>query len=154
MPLDDFFNKIVFMQEFDIEKEAILIINKNHEVIEDLLRNQLQQGKDGDGNDVTIFGRGEYRDATIRHKLDEGEGLGAETEFITNYMTGAFYTSLKAVASGSSFETKSDVEYFEDIISQSGTKIMELDAESLQIFANEIMIPQIQEVFSIGFNGV
>jgi len=147
MPLDNVMKKIKALQFFDIEKETIDIINKNGYYITALLRTQLQQGKDMFGEPVTIFGRDFYADATIFDKERHGVGLGKQTEFITNYNSGAFYMSLKTVANGRTFKTESDVPYFSEILRRSGDRIMKLNNKNLGEFRNEILIPQLRQRF-------
>lgn len=153
MPLDDFYNKIKTLAEFDLAKEATDIINQNSYYIEGLLRLQLQEGKDGKGKNVTVFGKDYYSDATIQDKRYNGIGLGKFTEWITNYNSGSFYMSLKTHAENGVFETTSNVNYFEDIIKRSGSVIMELNEDSLKNFSEEILFPQLQSRFKARFNG-
>lgn len=145
MPLDNLYRKIEALEAFDIEKETIDIINKNEYYITALLRLQLQQGLDSEDKPVTIFGRDYYKDSTI---FDKEHGnyppLGKQTEWITNYRTGAFYTSLFTVARGNTFKTESDVPYFEEILKRSGDVIMKLNKEHLLQFSKEILIPQLR----------
>lgn len=154
MPLDDFYHKIVAIQEFDIVAETMAIINKESDVIKSLLTGQLARGKDGNKDNVTIFGRDYYTDATVLDKERHGVGFGKFTGWITNYFSGTFYNSLSVETSGEVFEVKGEVDYFPEIIRRSGSVIMELDSDSLEIFSQEFLIPQLQERFSLVFNGV
>jgi len=147
MPLDNLSKRIKALQVFDIERETISIINEYGWYISALLRTQLQEGKDMFNEPVTIFGRDYYKDATIFNKERNGVGLGKQTEFITNYDSGAFYMSLKTVAKGRAFITESNVPYFDDIIRRSGDKIMKLNNKHLGEFRNEILIPKLRERF-------
>lgn len=154
MPLTNFYNKIVRLQTFDVLKETMEIINANAEEIKVLLINQLQRGKDGKKQNVTVFGRDYYADKTVFEKERHGVGLGKLTEWITNYMTGSFYNSLVVKTSGTVFDIKGEVEYFPDIIKRSGTVIMQLDIDSLEIFKQKFLAPQLKARFSKHFNGL
>lgn len=150
--LDDFYKKINVIREFDIRKETIDIINENGDLLTQLLKRQLMSGRDGDKENVTIFGREVYARETIREKFERGKGIGAITQWITNYMSGKFYSSIYVAAIGEEFVFDSDVEYFDEIILRSGERIMELDDEHLSYFSEEILIPQIQKRFELLFN--
>lgn len=145
MPLNNLFRKISALEAFDIEKETIDIINKNGYYVSALLRLQLQEGKDANDEPVNIFGRDYYSDRTI---FDKEHGnyapLGKQTEWITNYRTGAFYLSLHTVAQGRIFKTESDVPYFPDILKRSGDIIMKLNNKHLNEFRNEIILPELR----------
>lgn len=147
MPLSHAISNINSLRSFDVAKEIEIIINRNSEQIVTLLKNQLQQGKDSNNDNVTIFGRDYYADATVFEKERHGVGLGSFTQWITNYMSGAFYNSLSVVVKGSVFDVVSDVDYFPEITSRSGDKIMELNQENLQRFYEEILIPQLMVSF-------
>jgi len=154
MPLNNLFKKIEAIDAFDIEQEIIDIINKNGDYISGLLRLQLQEGKDFEGKNVTIFGRDHYSDATIFDKERHGVGLGKQTEWITNYKTGFFYSTLVTTAKGRYFKTESSVPYFEDILKRSGDRIMKLNKYHLEEFSKEILIPELKRRFKKKLNGI
>ena len=155
MALNNLAKRINALEQFDIESEIISIINEYGWFISALLRLQLQEGKDSEGNPVTIFGRDYYKDATI---FDKEHGLypplGKQTEWITNYKTGAFYASLVTIAEGRVFKTESNVFYFEEILKRSGDRIMKLNKEHLRQFTVEILIPQLRVKFKSLQGGV
>ena len=160
MPLDDFAQKIVALNDFDIAKETCDIINEESEFIQDLLKKQLSEGIDGDGNPKTLIRKGGtfpfYAKSTVNKKLEYGIGYGGYVDRITHQMTGEFYHEIKVHAAGEEFVFDSSVEYFDDIISHSGSgsKIMELTQENLELFANNVLVPQLQERFNLLFNGL
>lgn len=154
MPLDNLFKKIERIERFDIAKETCDIINENGDFISDLLRAQLAKGKDGQGKEVTVFGRDFYSDRTVFEKERHGVGLGKETRWITNYMTGVFHNSIYVYASGTKFFFDSGVPYLNEILAQSGPKILELGKEGLEIFRDRILIPQLQLRFKNSLNGL
>lgn len=143
MALDQFESFIGKLQAFDFAKEMDDAITANEDVIPDLVAQQLAIGKDGKNEDVTLFGKDEYAPFTIELKEKYGIGLGAVTNRITNYMTGAFYRGLKTEKSGGTFETTSDVEYFGKIQERSGTAITELNEEHERDFAEQYTLPAI-----------
>lgn len=159
MPLEDFYKKIVALQEFDLEKEIIDIINEESDFLEDLLKQQMFLGIDGDGNEKTLKRKGgffpEYSPFTKKIKEEFGLGVGAVTDRITHSMSGEFWHSIKLHISGNEFYFDSDVSYFQDIIASSGSgkKIMELDKYNLDLFTNNVLIPEIQRRFNLKFNG-
>lgn len=144
MPLNELYKKLVALQEFDIVKETISIINENGYFLVGLLRLQLQEGKDGNDENVKVFGRDYYSDATIFEKERHGIGLGKETEWITNYMSGKFYSQLVLSTAGTTFKIDSRVDYFDEILLRSGRVIMDLDEKHLEEFQKEILIPQLK----------
>jgi len=152
--LNDFYNKIIVLHEFDIEVEAMKIIRANTDYLVFLLKSQLQVGKDGNDQTVTIFGRDYYKPLTIQLKEEYAFGLGEITEWITNYFSGYFYSSLTVITEGDTFSFTSDAPYFSDIIKRSGKAVVELSKKNLETFANNILIPQIQAEFTRRWNSV
>lgn len=144
--LDDFKNRIAALQAFDFGKELNNIVEQNADKIPDILAQQLAQGKDGNNEPVLLNGNSEYAPFTIEIKERFGKGLGAVTDRVTNYMTGAFYQDMKTTVENDAFETASDVPYFDDIIERSGSIVMELDESSRIEFGQNITLPAIKEV--------
>lgn len=143
--LDDFKNRIAALQAFDFGQELNNIVEKNADKIPDILAQQLALGKDGAGEPVTLNGSQEYAPFTIEIKERFGKGLGAVTDRVTNYMTGAFYQDMKTTVENDAFETTSDVPYFDDIIERSGSIVMELDESSRIEFGQQVTLPAIKE---------
>lgn len=155
MPLDNLFRRIDALQKFDIERETISIINEYGWYITGLLRVQLAAGKDANDQPVTIFGRDYYSDRTIFDKtFGAYPPLGKVTDWITNYRTGSFYSSLVTKAEGRVFRTTSDVSYFDEIIKRSGEVVMKLNKEHLEQFVREILKPQLRARFKLLKGGV
>lgn len=152
--LDDFYRKIIALEEFDIEFESMKIINANSDYLVFLLKSQLKQGRDGNDEPVTIFGRTEYKPLTIELKKEYAFGIGEITDWITNYFSGYFYSSIDVLTSGDVFEFTSDAPYFSDIIKRSGKDLMKLNEKNLEIFAKKILYPQLQAEFSRRWNGI
>lgn len=138
-------NKIRKIEEFDLGKNVIDIVANNQEFLAELLRTQLEQGLDGDGNEVTVRGNSFYSEFTIKNKKSKGVGLGRVTEWITNYMTGDFYSKIKVHSDGKRLWFDSSVAYFDDIISQSGGIIMKLNKNNLELFIKTKLKPDIEK---------
>lgn len=153
MPLDNFHALIVSIEEFDIRKETIDIINNSQEYLTELLKDQLALGKDGNKEEVEVFGHTYYSQRAKKEKKNV-EGLGGNIEWITNYMTGAFYANMRVDAAGTKFTFSSSVGYFDQILVQSGEVIMELNIDHLEQFSNEILKPRLQEAFELSQSGI
>ena len=138
--------------DFDFHKETIDIVNKNSYFLVGLLRTQLASGVDGNNEPARALHGPFYSDLTVFNKQRHGVGLGKQTEWVTNYMTGKFYASLKIVSNNKTFKISSDVEYFQDIIFRSGEAIVELNKENIQAFTREILLPQLRQRLSKKLN--
>lgn len=154
MPLTDIINTLESVKRFDIIKETANIINSNGDYISGLLLNQFREGKDGDGEVFKLIRNGGvfdyYSDRTVFEKGRKGQPY----DRITYYDSGVFYTSIYVYASGDSFIFDSDVPYFPDILlhAASGEKIMELSKNNLELFKDQILIPQLQQAFNLFVN--
>lgn len=138
-------SKIRAIVEFDVVKETIEIIAINADYLSNLLRDQLAVGEDGNGKSVTVFGNTQYQPVTVWNKRQAGVGLGRVTEWITNFMTGDFYAGIHPLTDGKKLIFKSEVPYYEDIITQSGGSIMKLNDFHLNKFKQEILIPELDK---------
>lgn len=154
MPLNNFYKQIVKLQQFNVLAETADILGINGEFIAELLREQLRAGKDGRGKNVTVFGRDYYSDATVFEKERHGQGFGKFTDWITNYMSGRFYNSIRTEVEGTTFKQISDVDYFPEILRRSGSVIMELDIQSLNRLHDEILLPELKLRFNAKVNGL
>jgi len=143
--LDNFENGIKKLQAFDFGQELQDIVENNSEKLTGYVRQQLEAGIDGEGKPNTIFGRTEYAPRTIEIKQSTGVGLGAVTDYVTNYMTGAFHESLIMEVEGQTFEADSDVPYFGDIKLYSSDALLEVDEENRMEFAETVTLPGIKE---------
>lgn len=149
MSLRNIISKIEKAEKFNIKKETIDIINNNAEFILELLRDQMRAGKDADNKPVFAKYGPYYADSTVFEKERYGVGLGKFTEWVTNYMSGNFYLSLKVITKTDTFNITSDVDYFSDIITRSGIRIMELSKENVLIFRNTILLPELQKRLNV-----
>ena len=149
MPFNNFYKKIAAIESFDIAKETMAIITENEDTILSLIRGQMgSKGIRGDGKFIRAKYGNAYRDSTVFNKERVGLGLGAKTDFVTMFMTGEFYASLKLVTAGTTFTVTSNVPYFEEInnVWNEG-KLLELDNFNLVYFRDNYIIPQLQVRF-------
>lgn len=145
MPLEAIKSKLANLKAFSFEAEISAIISENTDIILWLLQSQLSKGLDGEGSPVTIYGKPFYSGFTVQEKLKYGSGLGKEVGWITNYMSGAFYNSMYVVVEGDNIRVLSGIDYFPEIIKQSGIRIMKLSSPSLRIFREEVLLPQLRQ---------
>lgn len=154
MSLRDVINKLKGTVQFNVEQAVLQIIDENTEFLIFLLKYQMSQGIDGDGKMTTVFGKDFYADSTVFEKERHGVGLGRETNFITNYMSGEFYESIQMTRSGSTVVFTSDVPYYEEILLRSGKNIMKFNIETTKIFEKEILNPQLKIKYEAFVNGI
>lgn len=145
MPLQDFENTINKMQAFDFGQELLTIVADNTEKLADYVKEQLAVGTDGDDKPNTIFGRKGYSQKTVEIKQANGVGLGAETSYITNYMTGEFYNTLLMKTEADTFEADSPVSYFGDITLYSSEDLLKVDEIHRKDFGETVTLPGISE---------
>jgi hypothetical protein len=153
MPLDDLYNKITVLGEFDWAANTADIITENAESITELVINQLKEGISGDGSQTRAKTGIGYSLITISKK-DKNDGLASTVEYVTMYETGEFYFSLKVVTDGMTFEVTSDVPQFSELDGWNKGHLIELTNENCEIFKNEILLPQLIERFQLAFNGI
>lgn len=145
MALTQFKNLISDLQSFDFGAEQNRIINDTKDEVADSLKSQMASGKDGNGNDI----RPAYSPMTIFLKKEHGIGLGAVTDRVTFYMTGAFYSGLNTRVSGSMFDFDSNVSYISKIIQRSGEKVLELSKANRMDYANDVLMPLFSQVLKL-----
>jgi hypothetical protein len=149
MALDGFQDTLSKFAALDFNQELLLIVEENTPTLEQLQRDQMATGLDADGQPVNAAYGPYYRPYTIEQKKKFGVGLGAVTDRVTNYMTGSFYESLqKKVYSNGIVESNSNVSYFEDILTRSGEKALDLNEENRLLFAHEIVVPSISKIIN------
>jgi hypothetical protein len=158
MGLENAIKKLRALKTFDVKSAVAEIIIEHSEFISDLLAMQLARGLDGDNEPVFILrnGKQEYTYSYFTKELKEkyGTGLGKETRWITNYSSGAFYKELFVTVNGAIFDIKSRVPYFQKILSRSGSRIMELNQEHLEILRDQIIVPEIRKRYEIYLNAI
>lgn len=137
-------NKLRKLEQFDIDKNVIDIVERNKIFLAELLKSQLDKGLDGDNKPVTVRGSEDYKLYTIEKKSHNPRGsLSAVIDWITNYETGAFYEYIKPHTDGRKLWFDSSVPYFSDIITQSGGIIMKLNKTHLELFINSKLKPEL-----------
>jgi hypothetical protein len=145
MPLQDLENRIQKLQAFDFGQELETIVSENIDKLPTYIKEQLAAGRDGNDEPAKIFDRDTYSPATIEIKKAEGQGLGAVTDRITNYMTGEFYNSITERVEGQVFEADSDVSYFGDIRLRSSDALLNINERNRLDFAQTVTLPAIRE---------
>lgn len=152
MALEDFHKKIDTLAQFDIELEVMNILRDNYQRLLDMIKTQMLSGKDGYDRDVTIFGKDFYSDSWAWVKERHGVGIGKETDRITNFFQGYFYSYLQLNVEVKEFFFTSDVPYFDEIMLRSGKDILRLNKANLEIVTNEIIVPELQKRFAAKWN--
>jgi hypothetical protein len=138
------------LESFSIEEETKKIVYVEDEEILALVRGQMSLGLDGNDEPITWEGRTFYKPFTIQVKKAFGSGLGAETEWITLYMTGEFYASLYVNYSNGKFQVLSRDQKYPVIRLKSGQDILELNTvnlETIQNQANEFLQEDFNKLF-------
>jgi len=151
---NNLFEKSVAIEMFDIAAETIDIINQNADTIEAMVRGQMAVGKDGDGDLLNASLGPYYTPYTAELKEKYGSGsLGKETDRVTYFMSGYFYSSLFTKAKGNEFITDSRDEVTDKLLSWS-PKALELNADNLDYFSKVILIPELQRRFNLKVHGI
>lgn len=88
------------LRALDITAVAARSIEENEEVIADMMAARLARGKRADGTDILP----DYKPITIAIKEETGVGLGAVTDHVTLFQTGAHYQELYADVQGEVIE--------------------------------------------------
>lgn len=99
------------LETLDVTAIALDVLESKTEVIADLNAVQMSMSKRSDDSDILPS----YADLTIQIKQAEGIGLGAITDRVTLFMTGAHYRELFAALRGDVLEIASTVGYSEDL---------------------------------------
>ena len=153
MAFDDLQNKIKAFGALDFANELFNVVSDNVDELVSMQKEQMATGLDANNEPVNATQGAFYTPYTKHIKKAIGVGLGAETNVVTNYMSGAFYNSLqKKVYSSGVVETDSNVSYFEDILNRSGEVAVDLNEEHRKEFAEIKVIPHIQKVVSDVFS--
>lgn len=156
--LQDLQNKIQVLESFDFGQAQEEVISNNLPEIKRRQIEQLNSGKDGDGNRIklydpvsgavldgysynTIYGvPGKYRG-----KLEKGQPI----DIVTWKDTGALHESLTPVLQNSMIDIISQGEQakFENMIIRSGEASAELNEDSRKEFAEQVTLPGVIEKF-------
>lgn len=133
------------LQKLDqIEQIIRDVLLEHSEHILALVKLQMEKGIDGEGQPVTLYGNPEYHPRTIKEKQQFGYGLGAETQWVTNYMSGEFYDSLYIEPTpDGSFHILSSDPKADKIITRSGAQILQLNNTSREFLMNDFIIPEV-----------
>lgn len=155
MPLANTYKKIAALERFDVQKETQEILLEYSEDIIQLVRGQMaSKGTTGLGKPIMAKYGAFYSDATVREKTRNKSGLAGETEHITMFNTGEFYSTMYLQVSGTKFEILSEVDYFDKINAWNDFSLVELDAETLKYVHDVILLPNLKERFNIKVKNV
>lgn len=125
------------------KEEVITIIEKNRERITELQLQQMAAGIDKTGEERTD----EYSPFTVRYKKEYGEGLGAETDRVTFFMSGEMYSEMKTRVDGDEFFTEADNFKFDKMVERVGLEKYGLDPQSRLTMADEVVLPEFSTLY-------
>jgi hypothetical protein len=152
MALDDLEGKIIAFEAIDFKQELTNVIEDNTELLVNIQQAQLASGFDAEGKAVQATIYPSYSPYTIKQKKKYGVDLGAVTDRVTNYMTGAMYNSMTKKVEGDNVTTDSNVGYFAERKQWSGEKAFDLNESYRREFAEEKVIPYIQNIVNVVFS--
>jgi hypothetical protein len=144
--LTDFRNKIDILSKMDFADDLFQIIVANEDILVNMQRDQWSKGTDRNKQQTTLDGDPNYAFATINHKA-KNSGLGAVTDYITGFDTGALYNYTFLDIAGDQFAFESDVIYWDDLVLRTGDMWPGLDEDHRKQFATDIVIPTEQNNF-------
>ena len=132
------------LSRFDWGNELVKIVKNNQDAIITLQEEQMYEGKDKNGDQIALEGRG-YSKYTFEIKTAKGQ----PTDRVTWYDTGALYAALKATVKDGNytFSAPGEEEKFKTMIERSGEDVLGLDDERRLQFATKITLPAIDQVF-------
>lgn len=143
MALDNLRNDIQNLSQFDWGKELENIVETNKDAIIQLQEEQWADGKDSQGNAITLDGRG-YSKKTFEIKTAKGQ----RTDVVTLTDTGARNASLSIAVQDNTFSEVVGVEYEASLVERTGEVIYGLDEEKRQQFAENITLPAIRQIYN------
>lgn len=134
------------LKAFNFEEKIQFALLQNDDYIIQLIKNQLELGKDGDDNDVRLYNSLTYSPFTVEIKEKYGSGIGRITDVITNYMSGGFYDSLSfKILERDEFEVYSNSPLVDKIKSRSGQNIININKFSAALIQEKVQ-PIVQEL--------
>lgn len=131
------------LSAFNAATEVSNIIDNNNDVIVELQREQLIEGKDKTGKSRSDS----YAPLTISIKKQYGVGPGAITDRVTFFMTGTLSYSLFYSRTGDTYSILSPLETYKKMLDRIGEDKYGLDPENRLYFAENILLPKFGEVF-------
>ena len=146
MPLDSLQSDISNLTSFNWGDELNTIVEGNTDALLTLQEQQMASGVDSNNEPTALEGNG-YQPSTIEHKQKYGQGLGAVTDKVTGYMTGALYAALEAKVDDDTFSFDSTVDYFPALLDRTGEQWMGLNDDSKKQFGENVTLPAIQLIF-------
>jgi hypothetical protein len=142
MALDNFKNTIDALKQFNWATELQNIVETNVDAIAQLQEDQWMQGKDKDGNSITLNGRG-YAEKTIEIKQAKGQ----ITDWVTLTDTGRRNSTLEIKVADGTFTESIGVSYEKELVERTGDKIYGLNEEKRLQFGNNVTLPAIKQIF-------
>lgn len=143
MPLDSLRKNIGDLEAFNWGDELEVIVEANTDSILKLQEDQMYEGKDRDGGDISLDGRG-YSRRTFEIK----EAKGQPTDRVTLKDTGAFYASLEATVDNGVLDISGNTEYALELIERTGDNVFGLNVEKREQFGENVVIPAIRQIFN------
>ena len=142
MPLDSLRKNIEDLGSFDWGAELNVIVDANTDSIIQLQEDQMYEGKDVEGKDITLDGRG-YSKKTFEYKESKGQPTGR----VTLKDTGDFYASLEAVVDNGVLEINGKTEYSSELIERTGNAIFGLNQSKKEQFGVNVVLPAIGQIY-------
>ena len=128
-------------------------INDTQENYLGLNASQLALGLDSLGEQISLDGQPGYQPITIKHKQKYGVGLGAITDRVTLFDTGAMYESETLQVSGETISLAFNTDYAEEVLSRTGPQVLGLNAENKTGYAFgaffEAMRPKVESIIQL-----
>jgi hypothetical protein len=143
MPLDSLRKNIDDLGSFNWGDELNTIVESNTDSILQLQEDQMYEGKDIDGNDIALDGRG-YSKRTFEIK----EAKGQPTDRVTLKDTGAFYASLQVVVENGALEITGNTDYSAELIERTGESIFGLNQSKKEQFGENVVLPAIHQIYN------
>jgi hypothetical protein len=140
--LDNLRNIISNLQQFDWGAELENIVETNKDALAELQAEQWYEGKDSEGQPITLDGRG-YSKKTFEIKTAKGQ----PTDRVTLTDTGALAASLQADVNNQTFTLKGNTSYEAELIERTGEQVYGLDEEKRLQFGVNVTLPSIKMIF-------
>jgi hypothetical protein len=136
------------------EQIATATVEQTKEDYLELNASQLAQGVDKNGDSITLDGNG-YTPYTKDLKEKYGQGIGAITDHVTLYMTGAMYKSETLGVQGRDILLNFNTDYSDELLGRTGDTVLGLNADSREDYIHGPFIsalkPQIEAIMKIPF---
>lgn len=136
------------------ETVAAQTIEETKEAYLELNASQLARGVDKNGDPITLDGHG-YTPYTKDLKEKYGSGIGAITDHVTLYMTGAMYKSEALGVTGNDIALNFNTEYSDEVLERTGDTVLGLNADSREDYIHgpfvEALRQKIVDILKVPF---